>query len=147
MKKLIYGFLTVDVVVLALLYFTGQIGTNIDAKVPAFNQDIKNHVGVLVDVRTPKEYSYEKISGAINIDWKNPNFKNEIQKLDKTKPVLIYCRSGKRASRARRMMRGLGFKDVRNLGGGILKWKAKGMPTDKGADYKAGGHVGGEEGC
>ena len=147
MKKLIYGFVGLDIVVLALLYFTGQIGTNIDAKVAEFDQDLKNHVGTLVDVRTPAEYNLEKINGAINIDWKNPNFKTDIQKLDKNKPVLIYCRSGKRASRARRMMRGLGFKDVRNLKGGILRWKAKGMPTDRAPGAPADSHIGGEEGC
>lgn len=147
MKKLIYSFLAIDVVVLALLYMTGQIGTNINVKVTEFDQAIKSHVGVLVDVRTPSEYDREKIKGAINVDWKNPTFKSEIQKLDKNKPVLIYCRSDKRASRAKRMMRGLGFTDVLNLNGGINKWKAKGLPTERAPGVSAASHVGGEEGC
>ena len=147
MKKYIYGFLAVDIVVLALLYMTGQIGTNIDAKVAEFDSSIKSHVGTLVDVRTPQEYTREKIDGALNVDWKNSNFKSEIEKLDKEKPVLIYCRSGKRAGRAKRMMKGLGFKKVVNLKGGINQWKAKGMPTKKGPGYKEHAHGGGEEGC
>ena len=146
MKKLITSFLVFDVAILALLFFGGFIGNNLDVKVPEYEEAIKSNKGVLVDVRTPEEYSQEWIDGAINIDWKNENFKNEIQKLDKNKPVLIYCRSGARAGMAKRMMQKLGFKEVLNLKGGIRKWKDKGKPTKKGANYSAD-HVGGEEGC
>jgi len=147
MKKLIYGFLIADVLIFAFLSLTGAIGSNIDAKVSDFNQAIADKAGVLVDVRTPEEYDWERIDGAINIDWKSDDFANKIQELDKKKPVLIYCRSGARASRARRRMKQLGFSNVINLGGGILKWKKEGMPTKKSPDYREDAHAGGEEGC
>lgn len=146
MKKLITSFLVFDVAILALLFFGGFIGNNLDVKVPEYELAIKNNKGILVDVRTPEEYGMEWIDGAINIDWKNESFKNEIQKLDKNEPVLIYCRSGARAGNAKRMMQKLGFKKVLNLKGGIKKWKSKGMTTKKGSNYSES-HSAGEEGC
>ncbi len=147
MKKLIYGFLIADVLIFAFLSMTGAIGANIDAKVPEFKKAIDNKTGILVDVRTPEEYEWERIAGATNIDWKGDDFEKRIQQLDKDKTILIYCRSGARASRARRRMKQLGFKNVINLGGGILRWKKEGMPTKKSPNYREDAHAGGEEGC
>ena len=108
-----------------------------------FNNAILGHAGKLVDVRTPSEYANYHIPGAVNIDYKNDNFKEEFNKLDKKTPVLIYCRSGVRSGRARDILEKEGFK-VYNLDHGIKAWKAEGMPVE-GKNIKA--HVGGEEGC
>ncbi len=108
-----------------------------------FNNAIQGHKGILVDVRTPSEYKDYHIPGAINIDYKNDNFKQEFLKLDKNKPVLIYCRSGVRSGHARDILEKEGFK-VYNLDHGIKSWKAEGMPVE-GKNTKA--HDTGEEGC
>lgn len=108
-----------------------------------FNNAIQGQVGKLVDIRTPKEYEAYHIPGAINIDFKKDNFKEEMEKLGKDVPVLIYCRSGGRSGRATKLLDKDGF-HVYNLNNGILKWKEEGMPI-KGNDTKA--HDGGEEGC
>ena len=108
-----------------------------------FNNAILANVGTLIDIRTPKEYEEYHIPGAINIDYKNDNFKNEFAKLNKDMPVLIYCRSGGRSERATKMLDKLGYK-VYNLDKGILKWKDKGMKI-VGKNTKA--HDTGEEGC
>ena len=108
-----------------------------------FNNAILGHVGKLLDVRTPSEYADYHIPGAINIDYKNDNFKEEFNKLDKKTPVLIYCRTGVRSGKARDILEKEGFK-VYNLDHGIKAWRAEGMPVE-GKNTKA--HVGGEEGC
>jgi len=77
----------------------------------------------LVDVRTPQEFAESHIKGAINIDFRNPNFSDEIKKLDKTKPLLIYCRSGRRSGDALSVCKNLGFTTVYDLGGGIIAWQ------------------------
>jgi len=108
-----------------------------------FNNAIQGQVGKLVDIRTAKEYEAYHIPGSINIDYKKDNFKEEMEKLGKDVPVLIYCRSGGRSGRATKLLDKEGFK-VYNLDHGILDWKEKGMPIE-GKDTNA--HVGGEEGC
>jgi len=147
MKKLIYGFLLFDVAVFAIMVLTGALGADVNTKAVDFDSAIKANKGILVDVRTPEEFAWERIDGAVNVDWKGNDFEKSMQKFDENEPLLIYCRSGARASRARRKLRKMGFKEILNLDGGILQWKDKGLPTWKSPDYKEGGHGGGEEGC
>lgn len=80
----------------------------------------------ILDVRTPEEYATGHLENALNIDYKAASFRNEIGKLDKNKPYLVYCRSGKRAAESVKIMNELGFTDVKNLAGGILQWQAEG---------------------
>ncbi len=85
----------------------------------------------LVDVRTPKEFTNERIKGAVNINYyKKDLFKKEMAKLDKSKPVYVYCRSGVRSSRSAKILKNAGFK-VYDLKGGILDWKRNNLETVK----------------
>ena len=63
-----------------------------------------NPDAVLVDVRTPDEFSEGIIEGAINIDFKDPSFSEKINALDKSKPYFVYCLSGKRSGDAAKQM-------------------------------------------
>lgn len=77
----------------------------------------------LVDVRSEKEYNQGHIDDAININIANKdNFKKEIQKLDRTKPVYIYCHSGGRSHRASKIMKELGFTSIYDFSGGWSTW-------------------------
>jgi rhodanese-related sulfurtransferase len=87
--------------------------------------------GVLLDVRTPQEYEDGHIAGSINIDFHGENFKEELEKLDKSKTYNVYCRSGKRSANSAEMMEELGFKKVVNLSGGIIGWQENGFPVEK----------------
>lgn len=94
-----------------------------DMDVATFAKYIANGDVQLVDVRTPEEYSEGHIEGARNINLFDDNFIEESQKsLDKSKPVAVYCRSGKRSAEAARKLSADGFQ-VTNLEGGILAWK------------------------
>lgn len=108
-----------------------------------FNNGIIGKVGVLIDIRTPKEFEDFHIPGAKMIDFKNSNFKDEFSKLDKKVPVLIYCRSGGRSGKATKILTEMGY-DVYNLDKGIKAWKAEGMLIE-GKNIHA--KDGGEEGC
>ena len=90
--------------------------------------DTKNPSDVLLDVRTPEEFSDGHIQGAINLDMQNPNFNSQIQKLDKTKTYLVFCRSGNRALTASQEMSKIGLKTVYSKGG-IVDWQSAGFET------------------
>ncbi len=77
---------------------------------------------VVLDVRTPKETSLGKIEGAIEVDVKNSTFVDQINKLDKEKTYLVYCRSGIRSVNACNIMADLGFGHLYNLIGGYGAW-------------------------
>ncbi|WP_250433938.1 rhodanese-like domain-containing protein [Hanstruepera flava] len=76
----------------------------------------------LVDVRTPGEYEEGYIANFQNIDFMSPTFDEDILKLDKEKPVILYCKSGGRSARCAKKMVEAGFVKVYDLEGGITKW-------------------------
>jgi rhodanese-related sulfurtransferase len=86
---------------------------------------------VLLDVRTPEEYATEHIAGSVLLDFYSDDFEDELDKLDKSKMYLVYCRSGNRSSQSMPIMEDLGFIKVYDMGGGINQWKAEGYPTVK----------------
>lgn len=75
---------------------------------------------VVLDVRTPTEFTTGHIKGAINLDYYQPSFKNELAKLDKTKKYLVYCRSGNRSQSTVQIMKQLGFKYIYEVNGGVV---------------------------
>lgn len=77
----------------------------------------------LIDVRTEDEFKNGYIEKAKNINWNGDNFVSEVSKLNKSKPVFVYCLSGGRSSAASQKLIDLGFTDVYNMQGGILQWK------------------------
>jgi len=85
----------------------------------------------LVDVRTPSEYAEERLPNAILMDVREASFNTLILTLDRTRPVFVYCRSGKRSLDAAKILEKNNFKTIYNLEGGILLWKEKGKPTER----------------
>lgn len=94
---------------------------NIDAH--EFKNVIENKDVQLLDVRTLKEFEESHIEGARLIDVKQDSFMEIVgKKIDKKKPIAIYCRSGKRAMRAAGILTKKGYKVEYNLKGGIVAW-------------------------
>ncbi|MBU2939687.1 rhodanese-like domain-containing protein [Lacinutrix sp. C3R15] len=81
----------------------------------------------LVDVRTPKEFKSGYIANAQNIDFLSPTFDQDILKLDKEKPVLLYCHSGGRSAKCAKKLEDAGFTKIYDLQGGISRWKHQGL--------------------
>jgi rhodanese-related sulfurtransferase len=77
---------------------------------------------VLIDVRTDNEYRKGHIPNSVLINIYEPNFAEEINKLDRNKNYYLYCRSGNRSYHAGMYMKQLGFKNVYNLEYGIIEW-------------------------
>lgn len=107
---------------------SGQIQT---LNVEQFNKLLVLDEIQLVDVRTPEEFQTGHIRDAQNIDYNNESFKSKISSLDKSKPVLVYCRSGKRSANAAEIMKELGFTKIVSLDGGMISWEAANLPTSK----------------
>lgn len=91
-------------------------------------QEVKKQKAYLIDVRTPEEYNEGHLRYAQNIDYKSASFKQDIAKLDRSKPVYLYCRSGNRSGKATDTLTLLGFKKVYNIGGYELL-KTDGLPV------------------
>ncbi len=85
----------------------------------------------LVDVRTPQEYIEGNIENSQNIDFNSPTFADDIVKLDKSKPVLLYCKSGGRSAKCAKKLQEAGFIKIYDLDGGITKWKFKNFKIKK----------------
>lgn len=115
------------IIICTLLLFTSCKGqdtahtTKIDIETlqkDAIGKDVQ-----LVDVRTEKEYNNGYIDDAININVLNlDNFKKEISKLDKKKPIYIYCHSGGRSNKASKVLEELGFLEIYDFSGGWSTW-------------------------
>ncbi|MEO7175124.1 MAG: thioredoxin domain-containing protein [Saprospiraceae bacterium] len=82
----------------------------------------------ILDVRTPKEFASGHLRNATNVDWNNEDFSSRVEQLDKSKPVFVYCLSGARSTAAANKMRADGFKEVYQMDGGIMKWRANNLP-------------------
>ncbi|MGL4631334.1 MAG: thioredoxin domain-containing protein [Leadbetterella sp.] len=94
-----------------------------------FKTSLSNAIGAtLIDVRTQGEYTQGAIANATNMDWNEGDFTEKVTTLDKSKPVYLYCLAGKRSSAAAEKLASLGFKQIYELDGGMLKWRAENLP-------------------
>ena len=84
---------------------------------------------IILDVRTPQEYSSGHLENAINIDYNSPTFQDSLATLAREKTYLLYCRTGGRSSRAFEMMKELDFKEVYHMVDGIVGWLEDELPT------------------
>ncbi len=80
----------------------------------------------IVDVRTPEEYKTGHIGNSKNINFYDADFKAQMAKLDKSKPLAVYCAAGGRSAKAAAILSDLGFKTIYDLQGGMGAWRSKG---------------------
>ncbi|MCF1191444.1 rhodanese-like domain-containing protein [Mangrovimonas sp. AS39] len=126
MKKWVFLFL-----MSILLAVSGCINENYDGIEEISTEEMQTLLEMddvqLLDVRTPEEFDEGFIAGAQNIDFESETFNEDIQKLDKTKPVILYCRTGGRSARCAKKMIEAGFVKVYDLDGGISAWEHEGL--------------------
>ncbi|MGF1556743.1 rhodanese-like domain-containing protein [Paucihalobacter sp.] len=84
----------------------------------------------MVDVRSAEAHAIESIPNSQNIDFNSPNFDEEVSKLDKNKPVLLYCGSGGTSAKCSAKLKDAGFKKIYELEGGISRWKYEGFDLE-----------------
>jgi rhodanese-related sulfurtransferase len=91
----------------------------------------ENKKVVVLDVRTPKEFTAGHIAGATNINFYDADFEKKLIALDKARPYLVHCAVGGRSAKARELMKTLQFKSIYHLEGGLKAWEKAGKPVER----------------
>jgi sulfur-carrier protein adenylyltransferase/sulfurtransferase len=81
----------------------------------------------LLDVREPNEYQIGKIPGSTLIPL--GDVPRRYQEIPRDKEIIVHCKMGGRSAKAAAFLRQQGFKNVKNLKGGILDWSDKIDPS------------------
>lgn len=117
------------IIAFVLASCNGQSSKNIEIIEPSvFAEKLSaTQKPLILDVRTPEEYTAEHIENAVNVDWKGKDFATKAATFDKSKPVFVYCLSGGRSKKAAQKLQELGFTTIYELDGGIIKWNAEGF--------------------
>ena len=84
---------------------------------------------VILDVRTTAEFETGHIHNAILLDYYSKDFFSDLDRLDRTKTYLIYCRSGTRSGKTLRLLEEMGFRQVYNMAQGIIGWRKNEFPV------------------
>lgn len=106
-------------------------GDYITLSVDEFEGLIKDRNIQRLDVRTLGEYSEGHIPGALNINVLNESFAAMADStLQKTEPVALYCRSGKRSKKAAAILSSKGYR-VYELGEGFNAWLESGKEIEQ----------------
>ncbi|MEO1258165.1 MAG: rhodanese-like domain-containing protein [Bacteroidota bacterium] len=88
-----------------------------------FKQALESTKGaILVDCRTPDEFKFSRIKGAINFNYLTQHFVEEMENLDPSNEYFVYCRSERRSLRTCTLLKNGGFAKVYNLEGGLQEW-------------------------
>jgi len=113
------------------MYFKMNINNKL-INVKSVYKEFQNNTNFkIIDVRFPEEFKDEHIKKSINIplDQIKNGIKNTIP--DKNATIYTFCRSGERSSMAQAILKSMGYKNVKNVSGGILEWKEQNLPTIK----------------
>ena len=96
--------------------------------VKTLNEKISNKENfILLDVRTDSEYFLSNIEGAIHIPMND--IPNKLNTIDKSKEIIVQCKSGKRSAKVCQFLLNNNYENVRNLKGGIIAWANEIDPT------------------
>jgi phage shock protein E len=108
-----------------------QVITNTNAE--SFESGIQGDIkAIVLDVRTPEEFEAGHVKGAININFYDDDFAEQVSKvIDVDATVYVYCKAGTRSANSCKIMENKGFKHLINLKGGFDNWVRAGKPVVK----------------
>ena len=86
---------------------------------------------VILDIRTPGEFQSGHLAKSIPIDFYSPTFGDQLNRLDKTKTYLVYCRTGNRSTKSLELFKRLKFQKIYHMASGISAWKSEGFTVVK----------------
>ncbi len=148
MKKIILIFLPFTIISFSLVWYqTKDYHEMLDSlyshTVPTIQStELDSLMGnrpkpMILDTRTPEEFAVSHLKGARFVDYDHFR-KKEMENIPKSMPVVVYCSVGYRSEKIGEKLQEMGFKDVKNLYGGIFQWKNEGfqvvnknnLPTD-----------------
>ena len=106
---------------------------NGDSLTPSeFKKNLDHKNTVLIDVRSPEEYSVGHLANAVLINFQDTSFQSTVlSTVPMDAEVLLYCRSGRRSAAAKDLMKQMGYLKVTHLDGGIIAWQAENFPVVK----------------
>ena len=111
---------------LALSCSKSQELKHIDSK--TFSTLIAIGDGIVLDVRTPQEYSRGHIENSTLISTSDPKFVEKVSLLQKEKPIYIYCLTGSRSRAVANYLARNGYTKLYNLNLGLMEWQQYGYP-------------------
>jgi rhodanese-related sulfurtransferase len=82
---------------------------------------------LLLDVRQDWETKLCRLPNAVHIPIEEIELR--VEELNPEDPIVVYCHAGVRSAAVAEFLRSLGFKDVRNLAGGVDLWARTVDPT------------------
>jgi rhodanese-related sulfurtransferase len=107
-------------------------GPVLEVSAPALSRELGQATPPqLVDVRTAREFAHGHIEGAINVPVTELAGRLAGLAVDPARPVVAICLSAHRSIPAVRLLRGHGLQ-ARQLAGGMLAWRARGLPERRG---------------
>ncbi|MCK6616257.1 MAG: rhodanese-like domain-containing protein [Cyclobacteriaceae bacterium] len=131
MNRLLIKLLSFTLLLIIAVSCQGQSGAQV-LNANAFETKLNaTPEKIVLDVRTTSEYNRGHLKNAVLVDYYQRDFSVQLAKLDKTKPVFVYCASGVRSNSAARELVKLGFKQVYDLDGGLSAWARAGKPVEK----------------
>ncbi len=86
---------------------------------------------IVLDVRSVGEFEEGHVPGAINIPHNQVEERLAELSQYQDKPVLVYCRSGRRAAMAETILTETGFKQLHHLQGDMIEWSKNNLPIEK----------------
>lgn len=125
MKKALYLIIPVVLIFVASRIYKGNSEVSSASGSSSCNLSAEQYKGedtsgaIILDVRTQREFDYGHLENAIVVDIYQKSFRDEINKLDKSKKYYVYCKTGIRSRSAVNYMMQSGFTKVCNLDGGV----------------------------
>jgi rhodanese-related sulfurtransferase len=104
--------------------------------VEEFDKARKEKGAVVLDVRSPEEFAAGHVPDAVNVPVTGKGsgtFEKTVGAIDKSKQVLVHCRSGVRSAKAVEKMSAMGFEHLVEMPGGWVAWNEAGKPIEKGS--------------
>jgi rhodanese-related sulfurtransferase len=116
---------------LTFTFCQGQTGSQ-KLTADAFEKKLSStSAKIILDVRTPEEYADGHLANSTLVNFYDSDFKQQINKLDKSKSVFVYCKGGVRSAKAAQALTEAGFKEVYDLQGGYDSWAGAKKPTTR----------------
>jgi rhodanese-related sulfurtransferase len=85
----------------------------------------------VLDIRTPGEFQSGHLPDAILVDFYSQTFSDQLNRLDKEKSYLVYCRTGNRSTNSLGLFKKLKFDKIYHMSTGISGWKSQDLPVVK----------------
>src|SRR5690625_2349449 len=95
----------------------------------AFKKELTKENVQILDVRNQSEVDGGLVEGATHVFV--GHIEDNLDKLDKNKPTVIYCQAGARSTIAYTILERNGFTQLKNYMGGMKEWKSQNLPLTK----------------